>query len=337
MPVAGTFQNTLQPGQYQKQLLPQQLAPQAYPTAGTADTTNLGYRGPTNSGFMWNSTPQMQQAPLPGTQNAGGLGGAYSLQDLVNMQMGANISTRQQNQNNWDQSKNFLQGLPGQYAGQQSTQNADRLSNTLAQNPLSLSPQVVQQMKNETANQIQAQSDNSLQQQMGALAAGGQSDASTIAAAKQAQSRAAMGAQATQNTNIDIEAAKQRTQDLTNAANVSRGQSAQDIAPALNVGNSIISHLPQVRPDDYSGLLALSNQMQQQQFQDSLLSRGQNNLKTPIAMNPIGGKYNQNQGGQPPMGNGGVAQPYDPVWMPNGAGPNTTSIKPQFSGNYNEE
>lgn len=283
---------------------------------GQADTTNLGYQFPggagANAGAMWNSfapTPPANSvnpfgAAAPGVPgaSASGSNGAYSLQNLINQQMQQNNAARQQNQQNWNSAKAGVLGVPGQYASQGSTGAAQGLTSQLAANPLSLSPTIVQQMKNQSANNVQAQSDNSTKQLMGTLAAGGQTDASTLAALKASQDRQALGANTTANTNIDIAAAKQRPQDLINAAGVAQHQSAQDIAPGMQANESVMSNLPQVKPDDLSGLLALSNQ---NSFQNALLGMQANQtgaLHTPTAYNPIGGSYSQSQNQGPGTG-----------------------------------
>ncbi len=319
-----------------------------------ANTTNLGYSFPggggnnMNTGWLWNSTPNPAQSGQGGGGSFGGQSGAggggndpYSLQNLINMQMQQNNTARQQNQNNWDSSKNYMLGIPGMYNGQASTQGAQSLTNQLAANPLSLSPAVVQQMKNSTANQISAQGDNQFRNVRRAMSADGQTDTSSNAAALEAQNRANLGAQTSANTAIDIEAAKQRPIDLANAAGVAQRQSGQDIGVPMGVGNSIMSNLPQVRPDDYSGLLALTNQMQNQQFQNQMLAN-QNGLRTPTAYNPIGGQYRQGgQGGgagfdfqNPFTGQSPNQQqpgsPFAPADTGYGyAGPNTTGMMPR--------
>lgn len=277
-----------------------------------ADTTNLGYTFPNG----YNPPGQSAQPPIPGLPQTGsssngmpqmpGAGTSnpndpYSIQNLIKMQMDQNNQSRAQNQSNWTGASDYMKSIPAAYNAQASTQSAQSLTGQLAANPLSLSPDVVQNMKNEASNQISAQTDNTARQVQGTLAAGGQADASTLAAMNMQLARQGMGAQQTQNTNIDIDAAKQRTTDLQNAAGLSQRQSAQDINIPMQTGNSILSHLPQVRPDDYSGLLSLTNQMQNQQFQNQMLqynaqmgranAANANPLRAPVAASPIGGKY----------------------------------------------
>lgn len=298
--------------------------------ANGQDLTHLGYLPPPNVNTGQPVSPRYGGAgggvyaggSMSGGYGGGGAGDPYSIQNLINMQMQQNNSARQQNQANWESSRNYLQGIPGQYNALQSTQGAQSLTNQLSANPLSLSPQIVQLMKNQAANQISAQGDNQFNQVKRAMSADGQTDNSSMAAALEAQGRQNMGAQATQNTAIDIAAAKQRPIDLANAASVAQKQSGQDIGVPLGVGNSIIQNLPQVKPDDYSGLLALTNQMQNQQFQNQMLANqsAAASLKTPMALNPIGGQYGNGQGnmqmfggGQTQPGSGGFVDPFTGV------------------------
>lgn len=319
---------------------------------GSADLTNLGYTfpGTGNSGALWNSTPP-PQAPAPSTPGVGGAPDPFLL-SIMNKQQTGNDAARAQNKANWNSSKDYELGLPGQYQGQASTGAAQGLVSQLAANPLSLSPEIVQAMKNRSNNQIQAGFDNSQKQQQGMLAAGGQTDASTLAALKSQSDRLNIGRQATNSTDIDIAAAKQRTTDLANAAGVAGAQSQRDIMPGLTAGGEVLGHLPQVKPDDYTGLLALSGQ---NQFQNALLSQNAmnmnqgNTLRTPTAFNPIGGSYSQAQG-QTPLGNGGALFPQSGggltptdtsamgggnlnTTLPGTLGPNTSNIAPQMTSN----
>lgn len=269
--------------------------------ANGQDLTHLGYLPPPNVPMGQPVTVNLGgngvQASGFGGAYGGGANSPYSLQQLIDMQMKQNNDARAQNQANWASSRDYLMGLAGQYNKNPSTVSAQSLTSQLAGNPLSLSPEIVRLMKNQAANQISAMGDNQFNQVRRALSADGQMDTSSMAAAREAQNRQNMGAQMAQNTNIDIAAAKQRPIDLANAAAVAQRQAGQDIGVPLGIGNSIMSNLPQIRPDDYSGLLALTNQMQNQQFQNQMMANSQfaNSLKAPVALNPIGGSYRNPQ------------------------------------------
>lgn len=286
-------------------------------TSGWVDTTNIGANQ--NVGNNWNSG----NGGYSGSSGYSGLGignampgyaqpNGSSIQSLIAQQMAANSNATGANLANWNDAKTQMQAVPGQYNALQSTQNAQGLSNQLSQNPLSLSPQILQQMKNQASNQITSQGDNTNQQVMGALSAGGQNDASTIAAMKQQQARVNLGAQQTSNTNLDIAAAKQRTQDLMNAAGVAQKQSAQDIGVPLDAASAVLAHLPQVKPDDLSGLIALMGRQGSGAGGGGMGGGGMPGVapKAPVALNPIGGSYGDGHGGNMPSqglwGNGGA-------------------------------
>lgn len=240
---------------------------------GTADTNNLGFSGVSKWGdsSIQNSQLPNQVPPNMLGQPASGIGGAqsgvgvppppsiggtgYSIPGLIQTQLAGNTAARTQNQNNWDSAKA-----------------------NLMQYTTPFTPDVIANMKNSNAMLAQGGENNAFTQQAGILAASGQNDASSLAAAAATANRNALGAQVGNNTNIGIQA---------QLANNQAGQ---------NVGNSILSHLPQVKPDDLSGIIGLTGQMQtnqallanqqnQQQFQNSLLMNQFNKPISPGATN----------------------------------------------------
>lgn len=175
-----------------------------------------------------------------GTSGTGGVaqnpGTGYTLQQLVQMQMQQNNQARSQNQGEFNDASGFLK----QYT-------------------TPLNAQVIQQMKNTNNMQAQAGESNAFREQQGLMGAGGQTDASSLAAASAQANRNALGAQIGANTNLGIQAAQ-----INNTA-------------GYNVGNSIMSHLPQYKPDDYSGLMGLTSSIQNQ---NTLNTLSQNNFNT---------------------------------------------------------
>lgn len=221
-----------------------------------ADTTNLGFSGLSGQS-KWgdssaqNSTPYNQVAPgqlgqPPGAQIAPFGGTGFSLQQLVQNQLGQNQSARAQNQGNWNSASANLQKYTTPFT-----------------------PDVLAAMKNENAMKAQAGQNNAFTQQAGIMAAAGQGDASSMAAAAAQAQRTGLGAQIGANTNLGIQAALANNQ------------------AGFNVGNSIMSHLPQVRPDDLSGLMALQNNVNNQNNQNSIL---QNQFNRPMSPGQTNGR-----------------------------------------------
>lgn len=153
------------------------------------------------------------------------------------------------------------------------------------------SPDVIANMKNSNAMLAQGGQNNAFLQQQGLLATEGNGDASSMAAAAAQAQRNGLGAQVGANTNLNIQAALGNNQ------------------AGYNVGNSILSHLPQQRANDLSGLMSLTNQMQNQDFQRQMLA---NQANRPIAPGMSNGKPSLGGGGGWNYGNafsGGQAGP----------------------------
>lgn len=126
-----------------------------------------------------------------------------------------------------------------------------------------LSPDVVARMKSENANKAQGGYNNAYREQEGIMSANGQADSSSLAAAAAQAQRHALGAQIGANTDLGIKAAMYNNE------------------AGRSVGNSIISNLPQYVPDDYSGLMALTLQQQNQDTQNQILNNQYNAPRSP--------------------------------------------------------
>lgn len=282
------------------------------PTYG-ADTRNLGFQfnGGNGMASKWgdqsnqNSNPnynfsgQPQQPFNPFSANGGqqnGLGNGLDFQSLIQKQLGSNAMARQQNQGMWDSSSNYLKQFAQPFT-----------------------PDVVNAMKNESAMGLQGAANNAFRNESGILAAGGQNDASSLAAAQSEASRHLMGAQAGANQDLSIKAA---------LGNSEAGRS---------VGSSILSNMPQYKPDDYSGLLALTNQMQNQGTFNNILANQYDRPQNPGSSNSrpsMGGG-----GGVNPMGGGGGGgagfnwmQPTQNAMRPNGSNPTQDQLDTEEYG-----
>lgn len=264
---------------------------------GGADTTNLGYKNIAGrGGVTWDPSYQGTANPrdtMPmnfggagkGAFNLGAPGGkpGFGLNDFIKKQMGSNDEARAKDEANWQGASSYMK----QFA-----------------NPLS--PEIIGQMKSENAVKAQGAENNAFAEQQGILAAGGQDDASSLAAAAAQAHRGAQGAQITANTNLGFDAAKYNNQ------------------AGLTVGSSILNNLPQHAPDDYSGLAALSLAQQNQDFQHNLISNAYDAPRSPGSVSgpPIDAKYRNDKYGTP-MGGGGEGGGFS--WT-NPAAPN--SAKP---------
>lgn len=250
------------------------MMPKQNPTQ-PANTTQLGYAGvsPWGDSSAQNSQPNLGPNPLA----IGGPGGSSN----SSLSIGGNTL------NDWIQ-KQLAQNNQARQQNQASFSDA---SNYLKQYANPLSPEIIAQMKSENATKAQAGANNSLAEQKSMMAGSGQGDAGSMAAAASMANRQSLGAQIGANTNLGIQSAT-----LNNNA-------------GMDVGKSILSNIPQYKPDDYSGLMALSLQQQNMQNQNAILNNQLGAPKTP--MGQIDNKYRQDKygaqaGGQQGYGNGGV-------------------------------
>lgn len=284
-----------------------------------ADTQNVGYRGPggmTAGGVQWDPYWQAQSGgqnqsllnqqnirngfqanpygAFPGGgQMGGGMGGgAGSLG-------GAGAPGSVQGFMNAQMASNAD-------ARAQNQKNWENASGFLKGFQTPFTPGVIAAQQTQNQQQLAGQQANANRQQAGIMAADGQTDAGSLAAAAQASQRNAMGANVNATQNLGIQ---------STLANNKAG---------YDVGNSIISHLPQYRPDDYSGMAALSNTIAQQGINSQLAAQqagggggnafgsagggglrglgggfgGGFNAKTPMGSgNWLGGGYNASQNG----------------------------------------
>lgn len=266
----------------------QEYQSQGAPNVMSGNTAGYGPNGfinggPTLQGSMGGSTGGIYN-PLQGVSNtfapAGGAasGGSAAaaggnISSLIAQQQASNDAARAQNQSNWDSAKSYLQGLPGQYSSDPANTGANRVTQSILNNPDVLSQQVQQNIMNRAQNQIGASAQAGLNTQYGMMAADGQTDSSSMAAAKAASDRNAFAALGNSATGLGIQAATANRASEQAASQLGQQQANNNINPAMTVGNSIMSHLPQVKPDDYSGLMALSNQMSNQQAQNQMMQQ----------------------------------------------------------------
>ncbi len=287
-----------------------------YNGSGGADTTNLGWNSLVSQGsnvvapgqMVWD--PQWQNyRPPPQPGGNGGLNLStpqQSSQDRYNQAVGqgapgstpgmgngiSGIISQQTadwdkanaaNQKNWDEASGYLKGLPAQFASDPMNQGANRVTGNIMANPDVLSAAVQQQIMNKAQGQIGAAAQAGLNTQYGMMQGDGQGDASSMAAAKAASDRNQFAAIGNTAADLSSKAALANRQSELEAANAGTARGNANFAPGYNVGNSIISHLPQIKANDYTGLAMLANQMQNQQTQNEILK--QNGLNAQATQN----------------------------------------------------
>ncbi len=215
------------------------------PTYG-ADTKNLGFQLPGGTNPWSGSQVTDPKYNFGGASNQnsfapqnGGLSQFGGINGLIQKQLGSNAQARQQNQQNWTGASGYLKQFATPF-----------------------DPNTISLMKTQNQMAAQGAENNAFREQQGIMAASGQGDASSLAAAAAEANRHAMGAQVGANSNLDIQ------------ARLGNNKAGYD------VGNSILSNLPQYKPDDYSGLGMLGLMGSNQAFQQNLL---QNQMDRPIS------------------------------------------------------
>ncbi len=229
-----------------------------------------------------------------GGAGAGG-GGAYSIDKIIQAQIDANNQSDAANTARYNSAADYLKGIPGQYSSNPIVQKTQGAVSGLLDNPEALNDATFGKIKNTIQNQIAAQGRNAFKQQSGILAAGGNGDASTLAAAAAAQARQDQALKTKSMTDLEVQRANQRNADITGAATLGRQQSAQDIGVPLGVGNSIMNNLLQNKPNDYVNLGMLGLIQQQNQNAGLHPPTGYINGKGP---QQDGGLINQKPGSQ---------------------------------------
>ncbi len=244
------------------------------------DTRNLGFQfaGQSNP---W-SGPQVTNPNYGVTGNfgspAGGNQNGFNINSIIQKQLGSNAQARQQNQANWTGASSYLKNFATPY--DQAT---------------------IDKMKASNAMTAQGGANNAFREQQGIMAASGQGDASSLAAAAAEADRNALGARVGADNQLDMQ---------THLANNQAG---------FNVGNSILSNLPQYKPDDYSGLGMLGLMGQNQSFQQGLL---QNQMDRPISPGMTNSRPAFGNGIFSQSGQGGGIMGGAPGYNPNGGGGN---------------
>ena len=174
-------------------------------------------------------------------------------------------------------------GAYAAYMGSPLTQGSQRLTQQLLDNPEAISDRVQQLIQNKAANQIDAQTRAMETSGLGALAAGGQLDAGSIAAMQGRMGGQGMATRAATMSDLEQQRAIRRNQDIMNAAGMGRAQSQQDLAAAQQRNQDYLNALgmgqkqagqdfgvefdvasllrqtqPQYKPQDLSGYAALA-------------------------------------------------------------------------------
>jgi len=197
----------------------------------------------------------------PTYTNNTGSGGGYNqwgsnINDLLSKQMAQNDSVRQQNQNMWNTAYNRLSSVDSNWRNNQNANTTRGMVSQMLANPEAINDRTQALIQSKAGNAIDAQQRAMQNQTLGALSAGGQTDAASMAAALERIGNAGMAAKAGQISDLEVQRANQRNQDYYNAIQAGQSNAQQDYSNDMGVASTLIQNLPQWRADDYSGLIA---------------------------------------------------------------------------------
>lgn len=209
--------------------------------------TVMGGRGQAGGGWGGGGGGEMQ---------AGGGYPGFDIRGLLGMQGGENEWARRNNQASWDLGRNTLLGVQQNYNQDPTVAATRNRVQQLLADPEAINDRVQSMIQNRAANQINAQQAAQGRDVAGILAAGGQMDAGSMAAAAERIGNAGMAQQTNIGSQLEIQRANQRNQDIQNAIAAGRGMSGQDYGLQMDVAGTLIRNLPQYQPQDLSGWLA---------------------------------------------------------------------------------
>ncbi len=278
-------------------------------TSYQPNTTNLGFQMPGGQG-PWDSSPQNSDPKFNFGGGANALGGnapggGYTPNPLIK-----NYMTQQTAENQRSRAANV-----GRW---------NDASSFLKNYTTPYDPATIAKMKASNAMTAQGGQNNMFREQQGIMDASGQGDASSLAAASAEAGRNALGARVGADNALDM-----KTHEANNTA-------------GMQVGSTILSNLPQDRPDQFGQFAALGLADQNNQFNQGMMG---NAMTRPIAP----GMTNS----RPFLGGGGGVNPESVSYNPagqysalNSAGgngqPNGNALTAQygapsgspFAGNY---
>ncbi len=245
----------------------------------------------------------------------GGTGGGNSggISGLINQQMQQNNQSRDQNQQNWKGALDDLLGVRTRYNADPTVQGMNRLTNNLMADPESLNDRTMGQIQARNSSGINGMMAAQLRNASGILAANGQTDAASMMRERMRIANQGMYANANSGTQLDIARAQNRNNDIQNAIRAGQGVSGQQLGMDMGVAQNYMQNLPQYRPDDLSGLIALLGNGQNQQQSGQQMNNGLNGMMLNKIAGPTGTGSGNNS--QAPMFQ--LGQTPNPIYNPN--------------------
>lgn len=275
-----------------------------------------------------------------GGQWSGGGNANPMIQSVLDQQMGLNAATKAQNQATWNEGKGLLYGARDSYNNSATANSARDLTNRFLANPEALNDRTQAAIQNKAAGSIDAQTAAQNQQVGGILAAQGQGDASSLAAAAESSGRANMAAKAGVQSDLEVQRARLRNQDFMNAMGQGRAQAAQDYGVQQGAATTFLNDMPQYKPDDLSGYAAIAGRGAGSGLASGAgLSSGTFQAGAPVSPGPMGFNNSANQmhrgGGNAFSGSmSSTPAPIDKTWGGNYGGSAMQYAGGGFGGQY---
>ena len=192
-----------------------------------------------------------------------GAGYQNPLQDIVNRQQAEIERARAQRQEAWKGIQDRLQQFRSEYAADPMVQQSRALATRLMADPEAINDTVAQLIRNRAQNQLAAQYGTMERQGAGSLGESGQLDAASLAAMRERMGASRAGAMAGMTSNLEVQRAQQRNQDIMNAAQLGMAQAGQraglDLATAQTYAGAAPYEQADVAP--YGAQLAAYSQL----------------------------------------------------------------------------
>lgn len=228
-------------------------------------TTSGGWGGVLESPFQqaqrgsqqWNYNMGSGGGARNGGVSSTGAGsfGNLSARGIFDLQRQSNDWARNQNQQNYNEAKNFMLGIMPGYDADPMNQGARGLAAGLMADPEALNDQTQQKIINRAKAAVDSQMNAALAQGRDLLSSSGQMSTGNMQALQDRVAKQRIAALTEQMTGLDVQRANQRNADIMNATQLGSGLAGQ--RANLNLGVGQAWQLPQVLPDNYAGLAAL--------------------------------------------------------------------------------
>ena len=175
---------------------------------------------------------------------------------LGNAQFGQQQWAANQNQQNLDWGRQQMLGQQQRYMQDPNRGQSVNMLSQLMSNPYSLNQQTQNEIMNRQAQGVMGANAQGLQNAQAQMAYGGRGDANSLMELQRQYERQGQAQLGNQNTQLQVQAAQQRTQDMLNALGAARGQNALDASVMGGSAQALFQNQPQYQGMDLGGLMS---------------------------------------------------------------------------------